>query len=80
MAPNKQYPRMLYLTRDKYCIVKNEVEQEDAMVKGFKLHWLDPSPVTKTADRIEQIDSRVKEIDAQIAAVEEKTTKKKGRK
>lgn len=68
---------MLYLTRDKYILVKNEVEEQNAIFKGFKFHWLDPSPIEKSADRLEQIDTRIKEIEAEIKPVEEK---KKGRK
>jgi hypothetical protein len=36
-----KFPKMVYLAKDNYRIVQNEIELEEAYNKGFCDHWLD---------------------------------------
>ena len=38
------YPRMIYKTREKYCIVHSEEEHKEHAAEGWLNHWEDATP------------------------------------
>jgi hypothetical protein len=65
-----EFPKMIYKTKDDYKIVLNAVELEDAINKGFKLHWQDV-----VALNTKQIDAKIESLDKEIKAPRKKAKK-----
>jgi len=81
MTPSK-YPKMVYLSKENYLIVKSEEEFLQAKERGYCEHWKDCGCVVTTNDRISQIDERLRELEAIEGAKEiegVKEVKRRGR-
>jgi hypothetical protein len=69
-----KFPKMVYLAKDNYRIVQNEIELEDAYNKAYVDHWL--QCVDK--DRLKEVEvfaEKVSEKANEIAKISDKKVK-----
>jgi hypothetical protein len=59
----QRFPKMVYKTKESHKTVKNEMELEEALSDGFKLHWLDAPAIEVSVAKIEQIEAKIAEVD-----------------